>query len=228
MRLLLVEDEHKLSDALVSILEDINYSVDVAYDGETGQDMAETEIYDIIILDRMLPRKEGVQILKELRFRGIKTPVLLLTAKDSVEDKVTGLDAGADDYLVKPFNIKELLARVRALSRRSPEQNQTEKIQIGSLVLDTLRCEAINNKETIKLTLKESQLLELLMRKKEQVITKEQILDRVWGIDSVIDVSNIETYIHFLRKKLNFKACGIQIETIRSIGYCLKESLDVS
>jgi DNA-binding response OmpR family regulator len=227
MRLLLVEDEQRLSDALVVILKDYKYSVDTAYDGESGQDMAETGIYDIIILDRMLPGKEGVQVLKEFRAKGIKTPVLLLTAMDTVEDKVEGLEAGADDYLVKPFATKELLARIRALSRRQPESIQSDRLQIGSLVLDILRCEATNNQETIRLTFKESQLLELFIRNKGQVITKEQILDRVWGLESTVEMNNIEIYIHYLRKKLNSNSCGVQIETIRGVGYCLKEEPNV-
>lgn len=227
MRLLLVEDEKRLSDALVEILEDNHYSVDVAYDGETGQDMAETGIYDVIILDRMLPRKEGVQMLKEFRSHGIKTPVLLLTAKDTVEDKVEGLDAGADDYLVKPFATKELLARVRALSRRQPDQQQTERLEVGGLVFDSLRCEAISGNETIRLTYKEAQLLELFMRKNGQVITKDQILDKVWGLETPVEMNNIEIYIHYLRKKLKPENCGVQIETIRGIGYCMKETGNV-
>jgi DNA-binding response OmpR family regulator len=222
MRLLLVEDEQNLSDALVAIFEDNKYSVDAAYDGETGRDMAETGIYDVIILDRMLPIKDGVQILREIRANKINTPVLFLTAKDGIEDKVSGLDAGADDYLVKPFATKELLARVRALSRRPAQQNETEKLQYGLLTLDTLRCEVTNSKETIKLTFKESQLLELFMRNKEQVITKEQILDKVWGLNSDVEMNNIEIYIHYLRRKLDPENCGIQIETIRGIGYCLR------
>lgn len=227
MRLLLIEDELRLSDALVMILEDNKYSVDAAYDGESGQDMAETGIYDIIILDRMLPGKEGLQVLRELRTKGISTPVLLLTAKDTVEDKVEGLDAGADDYLVKPFATKELLARIRALSRRQPEQKAAEQLQAGTLVLDTLRCEATNGKKIIRLTLKESQLLEFFIRRKGQVITKEQILDKVWGLNSDVEMNNIEIYIHYLRKKLNAESFDIQIETIRGIGYCLKEEANV-
>jgi len=227
MRLLLVEDEKRLSDALVTILEDNNYSVDTAYDGTTGQDMVESEIYDVVILDRMLPEKEGVQVLKEIRAKGIKTPVLLLTAKDTVEDKVEGLDAGADDYLVKPFATKELLARVRALSRRQPDQVQTDRLQAGTLVLDTLRCEATNGNKIIHLTYKESQLLELFMRKKGQVIPKERILDKVWGLENAVEMNNIEIYIHYLRKKLDSESCGIYIETIRNVGYCLREEPNV-
>jgi DNA-binding response OmpR family regulator len=181
----------------------------------------------MIILDRMLPLKEGLQVLKELRSKGLITPVLLLTAKDTVGDRVEGLDAGADDYLIKPFATTELLARIRALLRRQTDQFQSENLQVGSLVLDPLRCEATNQKETIRLTYKESQLLELFMRKKGQVITKEQIMDKVWGLESSVEMNNIEIYIHYLRKKLDHQTCNIQIKTIRGIGYCLKEDVNV-
>lgn len=227
MRLLLVEDEKLLSDALVSIFEDNNYSVDTAYDGNTGQDMAQSGIYDAVILDRMLPEKEGVQVLKELRANGVKTPVLLLTAKDTVEDKVEGLDAGADDYLIKPFATKELLARVRALLRRQPEQSDIDRLKAGTLELDTLRCEAKHGDRVIRLTYKESQLLELFMRKKDQVLAKELILDKVWGLENAVEMNNIEIYIHYLRKKLDSENCGIYIETIRNVGYCLREKSNV-
>jgi len=227
MRLLLIEDERRLSDALVMILEDNKYSVDTAYDGDSGQDMGETGIYDVIILDRMLPIKEGVEVLKAIRFKGIKTPVLLLTAKDSIEDRVEGLDAGADDYLVKPFATKELLARIRALSRRQPTEIQEQNLKAGLLTLDVLRCEVTSANKTIKLTYKEAQLLELFIRKKGQVITKEQILDKVWGLKNAVEMNNIEIYIHYLRKKLESKSCGIIFETIRNIGYCLKEDINV-
>lgn len=223
MRLLFVEDEQRLSEALAYILKKNKYAVDVACDGKTGQEMAETGIYDLIILDRMLPGKEGVAVLKDLRAQGIKTPVLLLTARDSVKDRVEGLDAGADDYLVKPFSTEELLARVRALGRRQKEQLTGEKLQVASLVLDPLRCEAVSGNETIKLTLKESQLLELFMRNRGQTITREQILDRVWGIDAEVEMNSVETYIHYLRKKLNHRVCRIRIETVRGVGYYLKE-----
>lgn len=225
MRLLLIEDEQGLSDALVEILKDYQYSVDAAYDGESGQDLAETGIYDVIILDRMLPGKEGLQVLKELRAKRIMTPVLLLTAKDTVDDKVEGLEAGADDYLIKPFATKELLARIKALSRRQPESVQTDRMHFGPLILDIHRCEVINNGETLRLTYKESQLLELLIRNKGQVTTKEMILNKVWGFESDVEINNIEVYIYNLRKKL--ECWGIQIETIRCIGYCLKEKPNV-
>ena len=221
MRILLVEDEPRLSEALSYILKKNNYGVDTAYDGETGQAMAETGVYDLMVLDRMLPRKEGVSILKELRSQGIQLPVLLLTAKDSVQDRIEGLDAGADDYLIKPFSTDELLARLRALSRRPPKQLQDESLNVAGLVFQPLHCKLMIDSETVKLTLKESLLLELFMRNPKRVITKEQILDRVWGLDSDVETNNVEIYIHYLRKKLN--SSKIKIETVRGIGYCLKE-----
>ncbi len=220
MRLLLVEDEQRLADALAYILKKNNYGVDTAYDGDSGQAMAETGVYDLIILDRMLPHKEGVEVLKELRAQGISTPILILTAKDSVENRIEGLDAGADDYLIKPFSTGELLARIRALGRRRSNQLKGETVEAYDLILDPLRCELIKEKHRIKLTLKETLLLELFMRNPGQVITKGQILDRVWGLDSDVDMGNVEIYVHYLRKKLNFQ--DVSIQTIRGVGYCLK------
>ncbi|NTV89228.1 MAG: response regulator transcription factor [Clostridiales bacterium] len=223
MRLLLIEDEKGISEALAYILKKNKYGVDTAYDGITGQEMAETAIYDIIILDRMLPGKEGLAVLKDLRSQGIKTPVLILTAKDAVADRVAGLDAGADDYLVKPFSTDELLARIRALSRRQSELLQGEALQVSCLYLYPLKSEAVYDNETIKLTLKETQLLELFIRNKGQVITREQILDRVWGLDSEVEMNNVEIYIYYLRKKLDPLNHLLRIDTIRGIGYCLRE-----
>ncbi|WP_416175606.1 response regulator transcription factor [Clostridium sp.] len=224
MRLLLVEDEEMLADALAYILKKNNYNVDVAYDGISGQEMAETKIYDVIILDRMLPGKDGLDVLKEIRRNGIKVPVLLLTAMDSIENKVEGLDNGADDYLVKPFSKDELLARIRALGRRHVDFIQDKNIQLSSLIFDPLRGEIECNGNKVKLTSKESQLLELLVRNKNQVITKEQILDRVWGIDCDIEMNNnIEVYFSYLRKKLKSIKSNITIETVRGVGYCLRE-----
>ncbi|WP_407311687.1 response regulator transcription factor [Desulfosporosinus sp. SB140] len=222
MRLLLVDDEERLVGPLAYILRKQNYGVDLAYDGETGQAMAETEVYDLIILDRMLPNKEGVEVLKDLRNNGIMTPVILLTAKDSIEDRVDGLDAGADDYLVKPFSTDELLARIRALSRRKGVQLAGDSVEAFGLILNPLGCEVTDGRKSVKLTYKESLLLELFMRNPNQVITKEQILDRVWGLDSDVELSNVEVYIYYLRKKINSYDCSV--ETIRGVGYCLRGS----
>lgn len=223
MRILLVEDEERLSEALEYILKKENYLVDVSSDGLDAQAMAETGIYDLIILDRMLPGKEGVEILKSLRAQKINVPVIFLTAKDAVVSRIEGLDAGADDYLVKPFSKDELLARVRALSRR-PENLQTEhKVSVGTVTLDTLKCEVQVAQATIKLSLQETHLLEYLMQGNGRILTKEQILDKVWGFNNDVERSNVELYICYLRKKIDFEKGGIVIKTIRGIGYCLKE-----
>ena len=173
MRILLVEDETRLAEALAQILKKQGYLVDVTDDGAAGLDMAETGIYGVIILDRNLPNMEGVEILKHLRKKRITTPVIFLTAKDTIPNRVEGLDAGADDYLVKPFSKEELLARVRALSRRSENLQVSDTIQVASLHLDIRLCEVSTGTEKIKLTITEAQLLELLMRNKGQVLTKE-------------------------------------------------------
>lgn len=227
MRLLLVEDERRLSEALSYILKKNNYLVDTAYDGPSGQDMAESNIYDVIILDRMLPGKEGLSILRDLRRQNISTPVLILTAKDEIKDRVEGLDSGADDYLVKPFSTDELLARIRALGRRKNEEIQSTNLKTSLFELDPLNCEAMMNGQTIKLTLKESQLLEFLIRNKGKVVTRDQILSKVWGFDSDVDMNSIEIYIYYLRRKLNLKDTGVRIETIRGIGYSFREDNNV-
>lgn len=224
MRLLLVEDEVMLCDALVYILKKNNYIVDTAYDGVEGNEMVQSKIYDVIILDRMLPGKNGIDILKDIRKMKIETPVIMLTAMDSIENRVEGLDNGADDYLVKPFDTKELLARIRALGRRHTNFIQGENIKLHSLIFDPLRGEIECKGNIVKLTSKESQLLELLARNKNQVITKDQILDRVWGLDSDVEMNNnIEVYFSYLRRKLRKISSNVVIETIRGIGYCLKE-----
>lgn len=225
MRILLVEDEIRLAEALEYILKKQGYIVDVADDGAIGQDMAETGIYGVIILDRNLPNIEGVEILKHLRKRGIATPVILLTAKDTVSNRVEGLDAGADDYLIKPFSKDELLARVRALSRRSKNLQTSDALCVASLCLDTRSCEVSIGVDKVKLTVTETQLLELLMRNKGQVLTKEQILDRIWGFEKDVELKNVELYIFYLRKKIAFEKGGTVIDTVRGVGYRLKEIL---
>ena len=223
MRILLVEDEARLAEALAQILKKHGYLVDIADDGSVGQDMAETGIYDVIILDRNLPNIEGVEILKYLRKKQITIPVIFLTAKDTVSNRVEGLDAGADDYLVKPFAKEELLARVRALARRSENLQSNDTICIASLCLDIRLCEVLVDTEKVKLTVTEAQLLELLMRNQGQVLTKEQILDRIWGFDKDVEIKNVELYIFYLRRKIDFEKSGVAIQTVRGVGYCLKE-----
>ncbi|KNY27801.1 response regulator transcription factor [Pseudobacteroides cellulosolvens] len=225
MKILLIEDEVHLSEALVYTLKKNNYIVDAAYDGITGQQMAGTLVYNVIILDRMLPGKEGLDVLKELRKQGITTPILILTAKDSVRNRIEGLDSGADDYLIKPFSKDELLARIRALGRRQTEIIINEEINIGNMSFNSLKGEIKVNDQILNLTSKESQILEILIKNKTLVISKEQLMEKIWGFQSDIELNNIEVYLSYLRKKLAMVDCRIKIETIRARGYCLKEVL---
>jgi DNA-binding response OmpR family regulator len=225
MRLLLVEDEPKLVKALTHILKKNGYLLDQAMDGEAGFEMATSGSYDLIILDRMLPGRDGVSIVREMRSIGLQTPVLFMTAKDTPEDRVEGLDAGADDYLIKPFSMDELLARLRALSRRKNKEwvgNAT--ICVNGLTLNPLKCEVQKDHHRIQLSVKETSLLELLMRNRGQVVTKDCIFERVWGYGSEIEFGNIDLYVHYLRKKLGANS----IKTVRGIGYYLQEEAHVS
>lgn len=226
MRVLLVEDERRLAEPVKYILEKNKYTVDLAEDGLTGQDMAETGVYDVIILDRILPIKEGVEVLKTLRTNHVKTPVIIVTAKDAVPDRVDGLNAGADDYLIKPFSNDELLARVNALTRRFENIAVNQPLQLSALQLDYKRCEVYVLGDTINLSAQESQLLEHLMRNKGQVLTKEQLFNKVWGFESDTEITAVELYVFYLRKKIDFKKCNTVLETIRGVGYCLKEYRD--
>lgn len=223
MRVLLVEDEERLAQALEYILKKENYNVDVTGDGEVGQDMAETNIYDVIILDRMLPNREGIEILKYIRRKGIKSAVIFLTAKDTVSNRIEGLDAGADDYLIKPFAKDELLARVRALGRRKENIVDADNLFAGKLVLNTKECMGYAGEKEIKLSLQESQLLEYFIENKELTLSKDQIFDKIWGFDTDVEISNVELYVFYLRKKIDFEKNGLSLKTIRGIGYVLKE-----
>ena len=223
MKLLLVEDEVQLSEALSQILIKNNYSVDAVYDGDDGLNYGLTDIYDVIILDIMLPKLNGLQVLRMLRKKGISTPIILLTAKDSVEDKVTGLDLGADDYLPKPFSSEELLARLRALTRRKGEVINYNILDFGDirLSLSTYDLECKNN--SITLTLKEFDILHYFMQRPKSIVSKDDLITKLWGFDSEADHNNIEVYISFLRKKLTHIDSSVRISTIRRVGYKLEE-----
>ena len=225
MRVLIVEDEAPLAQALIEILKKNTIAADAVFDGETGLDYAETGLYDAVILDIMLPRMSGIEVLRVLRKKGVPTPVLLLTAKDDVSDKVAGLDGGADDYLTKPFFTEELLARLRAISRRKDKLPE-ETLQNFGLVLSQKTYELSSRTSSVKLGLKEFQIMELLMRNPRQVLTKEQLIQKVWGLDADAEYNNVEVYISFLRKKLAFLVADASIKTARGIGYSLEGSHD--
>lgn len=224
MRILVVEDEIHLAEALAQILKKNNYTVDVSNDGEDGLDNALSGIYDVIVLDIMLPKMNGLEVLETLRSEGFDTPVILLTAKNDISDKVRGLDSGADDYLAKPFNTEELLARIRALGRRRGEiVANTNTISFADITLNTQTLKLTNGANEISLTLKESELLEHLMLHKGMVCSKEQIIEKLWGFESEAEANHVEVYISFLRKKLAFVHSKAAINTVRGVGYTLAE-----
>ena len=222
MRILMVEDEKHLAEALAAILKKHNYSVDLAFDGEYGLDCGLSGIYDLIILDIMLPKLDGLSVLKELRNSGVDTPVILLTAKGETEDKVRGLDCGADDYLAKPFPTEELLARLRALSRRTGELIPGNILELGDIRFDPQTLNLSSAQGEMKLTLKESQLMELLLKRKNTIVSKEQIIEKLWGFDTDAMDGNVEVYISFLRKKLNHIQAAAAIKNVRGAGYILR------
>lgn len=221
MIILIVEDEKALADALAEILKQNHYSVDVVYRGPEGLDYARSGIYDIILLDIMLPGLDGLSILKSLRKDNISTPVIMLTAKSEVQDIIAGLDAGSDDYLAKPFSTGELLARIRALSRRGSNYNG-EILTFKDLYFNKGTMELSCGKNSIRLGLKEAQLMELLLINPRQVIPKSLMIEKIWGIDSDAEYNNIEVYISFLRQKLSSLDTNVQIKTIRGVGYQLE------
>jgi len=223
LKLLLVEDEKQLSEALSQILINNKYSVDAVFDGENGLEYALTDIYDAIILDIMLPKLNGLEVLKKLRKENISTPVLLLTAKDSVDDKVTGLDLGADDYLPKPFDPKELLARIRAISRRKGELINDNLLHYGDINLNISNYDLSCKDSSVTLTQKEFEILNYFMQRPKNIVSKDDLITKLWGFDSDVEYNNIEVYISFIRKKLTFINSSVKITTIRRAGYKLEE-----
>ncbi|MFZ5968029.1 MAG: response regulator transcription factor [Bacillota bacterium] len=226
MRILMVEDEKYMAEAIVQVLKKNHYSVDLEYNGEAGLDCGLSGIYDIIILDIMLPKMDGISILKELRRNGIGTPVILLTARGETENKVRGLDSGADDYLAKPFHTDELLARLRALGRRKPELIHDGILRYGDIELNPLTLMLGCRSKEIKLTLKETQLLELLIKRNTMIISKEIIIEKLWGYDTDAEDNRVEIHVSLLRKKLNNLESDVSIRTIRGAGYILKTVKD--
>lgn len=222
MRVLLVEDEKKMLDSLKQGLEEQHYAVDTADNGDDGLHWALNFPYDVIVLDIMLPGKDGLTVCRELRDRRIITPVLMLTARDTVDDRVIGLDCGADDYLVKPFAFRELLARIRALSRRDSYQKSTNLV-IGDVALDTLAHKAWRGDQPIELSAKEYALLELLMRHPNQVLTRSMIAEHLWSYDDMPDSNVVDVYVRYLRRKIDDAHEEKYIRTIRGAGYQLAD-----
>ena len=214
----------RLASTLQDLLELNGYTADVCHDGEAGLDNALSAIYDVILLDVMLPKLDGFTVLRRLRAEGNATPVLMLTARSELSDRVEGLDCGADYYLTKPFEPKELLACIRALTRRQPELRNTDVLEYGDLKLIknsfTLSC----GDRSLRLSRKEFDMMELLMLNRELVITKENLLLKIWGYESDAEDNNVEVYISFLRKKLEHLHSAVKIKTIRMVGYCLEQT----
>ena len=223
MRLLLAEDERELSNALVTILKHGNYSVDAVYNGLDALDYLEAENYDGAILDIMMPGMDGLTVLKTIRERGNKLPVLLLTAKAEIDDRVAGLDCGADDYLTKPFATKELLARIRAMTRRQSDLTDN-KLTAGKITLDRSTCELKGPEGSFRLASKEFQMLEMLMANPGRLINTERFMEKIWGYDTDVEINVVWVYISYLRKKLTSVGADVAIKASRNMGYSLEKA----
>lgn len=225
MRLLLAEDEKELSRALTAVLRHNGYSVDAVYNGQDALDYLKTGIYDGAVLDIMMPKMSGLEALKLYRNEGGSTPILLLTAKSEIDDRVLGLDSGADDYLTKPFAMKELLARIRAITRRQPETTDSV-LKLGNTKLNRSTFELSAGDNTIRLANKEFQMLEMLMINSGQVIPTERLMEKIWGYDSSIEINIVWVYISYLRRRLAYIGSDVHIKASRNLGYSLEVSND--
>lgn len=223
MRVLLVEDEKRMAQALCEILRREGYTADCRYDGMSGLEAAQSGVYDIIVLDVMLPKMNGFDIARELRKGGVRTPILMLTAKAELDDKVTGLDSGADDYLTKPFMTKELLARLRALLRRNID-TPDGRLKFGDISLDSdtyeLSCDTTG--QSVRLSEKEKLILEYLIANQNRILTREQLAVKIWGYENDAEYNNVEVYMSFTRKKLAFVGAKTEIKAVRGVGYELR------
>ena len=223
MRVLIVEDEVRLAETLRDLLDTEHYAADVCHDGESGLDNALSDIYDLVILDVMLPKKDGFSVLRALRQEGKTVPVLMLSARSELSDRVEGLDCGADYYLTKPFEPKELLACVRMLTRRQPEQRVSNVLEYGDLRLETDTFQLSCGERSVRLSRKEFDMLELLMRQKGRLISTEQFMERIWGYDSDAELNVVWAYISYLRRKLEMVGSNVRIAARRGQGYLLEE-----
>ena len=225
MKILVVEDDELLRSAIMSVLTGEGYGVEDTGHGDEGLFLAEQAIYDLLVLDIMLPGMSGLEIVKQLRKKTIPVPVLFLTAKDSIEDRVTGLNIGADDYLVKPFAVAEFLARIKALLRRQGGGLEEEVLAYKNISLNPKLQDAYYESEAMGLTAKEYELLEYLVVNRERILTREQIFDRLWGYESDSSYGIVDVYVHHIRKKMNVTGCDHFIRTVRGVGYMLKDNV---
>lgn len=222
MRILIIEDEEQLATAMAVVLEKANYTVDICLAGDDGLQFARTNLHDLIICDLMLPFIDGQTIIRTLRAEQNPTPILILTAKNTSDDTIRGLDLGADDYLTKPFHMGELLARLRALSRRSGQIIPTMQLTMANITFDPQTLRMSTNSAELQLTLKEAQIFEMFLKHQHQILSKDHLLEKVWGYDSEAEANHVEVYISFLRKKLHLLVADIEIKTVRGLGYILE------
>ena len=223
MRILLVEDDIKLCDSLSFQLEKEGITVDICHDGLDALSFITEQAHDVILLDRMIPGKEGLQVLKEIRDQGIETPVIFLTALGELYDKVEGLDAGADDYLIKPFAFAELMARIRSIRRRPAQLQVNEELTLSDLCFDVVQKQLSVGSHSCSLSKREADLLEVFLRNPGQVLPRSLLLAKVWGPYAEVEDGNLDNYIHFVRRRLNTLKSKLKLKTVRGIGYCLEE-----
>ena len=226
MNILIIEDEYSLADAVAETLKSENFSVTIKTNGEDGEDEALTENYDLILLDVMLPKKNGFDILKYLRQEKIRTPIIMLTAKAEIDDKLNGLEHGADDYITKPFAMRELMARVKAVLKRSNNMENTDLLEYGDLVLDLKNAKLKCKDNEIQVSGKEFEILEYMLLNKNQIASRENILEKIWGYESEAEYNNVEVYITFIRRKLKLIDSKVNIKAVRGIGYKLEVKND--
>ena len=226
MNILIIEDEYSLADAVAETLKNENFNVCIKTNGEDGEDEALTENYDLILLDVMLPKKNGFEILRYLKQEKIKTPIIMLTAKSEIDDKLNGLENGADDYVTKPFSMRELMARIKAVLKRTNNIEDTNYLEFGDLRLDIKNAKLKCNDNEIQVSGKELELLEQLLLNKNQILSRDNLLERIWGYENEAEYNNVEVYITFIRRKLKLIDSKVNIKAVRGIGYKLEEKYD--
>lgn len=226
MKILIIEDEYSLADAIAETLQKEKFQVNIITNGEDGENEALTNIYDLILLDVMLPKKDGFEILTSLRKEKIDTPVIMLTAKSEISNKLNGLENGADDYITKPFHTRELVARIKVILKRKINIQDTNVLEYSDLKLDLVTCKMCVNDTEILINGKELDLLEILLINKNQIVNREMLANKIWGINSETEYNNVEVYVSFLRKKLKLLKSKVKIKAVRGIGYKLEEEND--